>query len=91
MSTQSFSWFSNKGIAALALIGAVSYFLLIEHRQHVFQFLPYLILLLCPLMHVFMHRGHGGHAHGDHTESNDEAYRRGLEEGKKHSSHTDYH
>lgn len=28
---------------------------------------PYLILLLCPLMHIFMHRGHGGHGgHGDH-------------------------
>jgi hypothetical protein len=24
-------------------------------------------LLLCPLMHIFMHRGHGGHGgHGDH-------------------------
>ncbi len=31
---------------------------------------PWLILLLCPLMHIFMHRGHGGHGghsgHGDH-------------------------
>jgi hypothetical protein len=26
--------------------------------------LPYLILLACPLMHLFMHRGHGGHQHG---------------------------
>jgi hypothetical protein len=25
--------------------------------------LPYLLLLACPLMHVFMHRGHGGHHH----------------------------
>lgn len=22
---------------------------------------PYLFLLACPLMHLFMHRGHGGH------------------------------
>ncbi len=29
--------------------------------------LPFSVLLLCPLMHVFMHRGHGGHgAHGVH-------------------------
>ena len=47
------------GWAALALIGAVSYFLFIEHKQHIFQALPYLILLLCPLMHVFMHGSHG--------------------------------
>jgi hypothetical protein len=26
--------------------------------------LPFLILLLCPVMHIFMHRGHGGQ--GDH-------------------------
>jgi hypothetical protein len=28
--------------------------------------LPWLILLACPLMHIFMHGGHGGHgdAHG---------------------------
>jgi hypothetical protein len=29
--------------------------------------LPYLIFLLCPLSHLFMHRGHGGH--GGHHES----------------------
>ncbi len=34
------------------------------------SYLPYLILLLCPLMHVFMHRGHGGH--GDHKNHNNE-------------------
>ena len=71
------------------LIGAASYFLLIEHRQHLFQWLPYLIFALCPLMHIFMHRGHSGHGsheqQGSHKseESEDEAYRRGLEEGKK--------
>jgi hypothetical protein len=25
------------------------------------QYLPYLFFLACPLMHLFMHRGHGGH------------------------------
>jgi len=28
------------------------------------QTLPYLLLLACPLMHLFMHHGHGGHQHG---------------------------
>jgi hypothetical protein len=38
-----------------------------EHRAHVLGALIYLPLLLCPLMHLFMHHGHGGHHHqGDH-------------------------
>jgi hypothetical protein len=32
--------------------------LVIDHWAHVFGVLPYLILLACPLMHLFMHRGH---------------------------------
>ncbi len=36
------------------------FFLLTEHTAHVFGALPYLLLLACPLMHVFGHR-HGGH------------------------------
>lgn len=43
---------------AILIIG---YFLLTEHRAHVFQFLPYIFLLACSLMHVFMHRGHHNH------------------------------
>ena len=90
--SQSF-WFTPKGLAALGLIGAVSYFLLMEHREHLFQFLPFLILLLCPLMHLFMHGGHGGH--GDHTDHSDEsekdAYQQGLEDGRKESQHRHHH
>lgn len=33
-------------------------YLIIEHRPHLFGWLPYLIILACPLMHFFMHRGH---------------------------------
>ena len=39
-------------------------FLITEHRGHLSELLyyvPFLLLLACPLMHVFMHRGHGGH------------------------------
>jgi len=47
---------------------AVAVFLLFtEHRAHVLGFLPWLLLLACPLMHLFMHGGHGNHGeHGDH-------------------------
>lgn len=47
-----------------AALGIISYFLIVEHREHILPFLPYLFLLACPLMHIFMHRGHGhGHSH----------------------------
>lgn len=58
-------WLSPNGIAAIALIGALLYFLLTEHRAHFIYALPYLILLLCPVMHIFMHHGHGGHSGRD--------------------------
>ena len=38
------------------------FFLLTEHRAHAFQYLPVLLLLACPLMHLMHgHGGHGGH------------------------------
>lgn len=57
--------------ASLVLCGflALAGFLLItEHGAHVFGALPYLLLLACPLMHLFMHRGHrhGGAREADH-------------------------
>ena len=51
---------------AFAAVGA--YFLITEHRAHVYEYLPYVLLLACPLMHLF--HGHGGHAgHGEDRES----------------------
>lgn len=43
-----------------------AFFLLAEHRAHLLGFLPWLILLACPLMHLFMHGGHGHGGHGSH-------------------------
>ena len=40
----------------------VGYFLWV-HQAHVFQYLPFAFLLLCPLMHLF-----GGHGHHHHRE-----------------------
>lgn len=40
------------------------FFLWEEHRAHIFGALPYVLLLLCPLVHLFMHRGHGSHGSG---------------------------
>lgn len=51
------------GLFILGGIGA--YFLLTRHYAHVVDALPFLLLLACPLMHLFMHHGHGGH--GNHS------------------------
>jgi hypothetical protein len=40
-------------------IGA--FYLVTEHTAHLFGVLPFLLLLACPLMHLFMPGGHGGH------------------------------
>ena len=50
----------------IALAAIAAGLLIAEHRAHVISALPYLIILACPLMHMFMHGGgHGGHGgHG---------------------------
>jgi hypothetical protein len=48
----------------LALVGfavIAGVLLFAEHRAHVLGALIWLPLLLCPLMHMFMHGGHRGH------------------------------
>ena len=41
-----------------------AFFVFTEHRAHAIQWLPYLLLLACPLMHLFHgHGGHDGHKH----------------------------
>ena len=54
-------WGSRYAIGLLVMGAVAAYFLLTEHRAHFFAALPFLLLLACPLMHVFMHRGHGKH------------------------------
>jgi hypothetical protein len=40
-------------------LAIMAFFLLTEHRAHLFGLLPYLLVLSCLFMHLFMH--HGGH------------------------------
>jgi hypothetical protein len=56
-------WKSPLGIACTLAAVAASVYLWIAHEDHVLALVPYLFLAACPLMHVFMHRGHHGH-HG---------------------------
>ena len=60
------------GFIGFALIAV--YLLISEHQAHFIQALPYLLLLACPLLHVFMHGGHGshsGHGHRHDAEKED--------------------
>jgi hypothetical protein len=46
------------GILVSLVVAALGLYLLVNHTGHVLGALPYLFLLACPLMHVFMHGGH---------------------------------
>jgi hypothetical protein len=37
-----------------------------QHLQHIVGMLPYVLLLACPLMHLFGH-GHHHHSHDNHS------------------------
>ncbi|WP_410498852.1 DUF2933 domain-containing protein [Chitinibacter sp. S2-10] len=61
-------WGSRYAMGLIVIGAAAGYFLLTEHLAHVLGALPVLLLLACPLMHIFMHHGHGGHQHHHHDE-----------------------
>lgn len=45
-----------------AILIVAAYFVWTEYKGQGADLLPYLLLLACPLMHLF-HHGHGTHAH----------------------------
>jgi hypothetical protein len=51
---------SGLGLAATLSVAAVGAYLLWTHTGHAVAALPYVLLLACPLMHLFGHR----HSHG---------------------------
>ena len=48
------------------VLGIAAILFIIDHWAHALGALPYLILLACPLMHLFMHGKHGHGHHNDH-------------------------
>jgi copper chaperone CopZ len=58
--TRSRTWWAFAGFVAIA-----GFFLVTEHRAHLFGVWPFLFLLACPFLHRFGHGGNGGHGgHG---------------------------
>ena len=63
-------WRSKTGVLLIMLVAISAFYVVREHFSHVSPYLPYLILLICPLMHFFGH-GHGGHGrNADQAEAN---------------------
>lgn len=73
-------WASKTGLVTIAFLAIAAFFLLSEHRAHAFGYLPFLLLLACPVLHMFMHGGHGGH--GRHIQQN--GPEPGAQNGSKH-------
>jgi hypothetical protein len=74
-------WKSRSAIALLVFASVALFLLFSEHRAHFLGVLPYLLLLSCPLMHLFMHHGHG---HGKRGSANEE---HSSESGGDHEQH----
>ncbi len=56
---------SPEGMVMMGFLVIGGAYLWMEHRAHLLGALVFLPLLICPLMHLFMHHGHGDHSgHG---------------------------
>lgn len=55
----------------VGFLAVAAFFLWAEHRAHLLGILPYLLVLACPLMHLFHHgHGHGNHGSGVSSKAN---------------------
>lgn len=74
-------------VASCFFVAVVGFYLVTEHLQHTLGVLPYLILLACPLLHLFMHRGHGGHGgHGGHAHHGSDGARTRADANRNHAN-----
>ena len=58
---------SPAGLVMIGFLAIAGVYLWMEHRADLLGVLVWLPLLACPLMHLFMHHGHGGH----HSQNDD--------------------
>lgn len=57
-------WRTRSGVVLIGFLAVAAYFLITEHSAHIalaVPYLPWLLFLACPLMHLFMHGGSHGH------------------------------
>ena len=56
------SWlFSRTGVATVCALAVLGFLVYTGHSAHLLGLVPYLFILACPLMHIFMHGGHHNH------------------------------
>lgn len=65
-------WRTPTGITVLGFVLVAAFYILREHDAHALGLLPYLVILACPLLHLFGHGSHGGHRHGAGAEGDAE-------------------
>ena len=73
-------WRTRSGVVLLGFLIVAGFYLVTEHTD-VLGVLPFLLLLACPLMHLFMHHGHGGHGRHDDASPRSNASSVGHDEG----------
>lgn len=56
-------WRRPAGMAVTTAALIAGFYLLREHWDHLVGYWSYLLLLVCPLMHLMHGHGHGDHAH----------------------------
>ena len=68
--TKTTNSFISRNWPTILVLSVVGFYLITEHTAHLLGVLPWLIVLACPFMHIFMHRGHGhgGHDHSQHDQ-----------------------
>lgn len=84
-------WLTWQGLCVLGLGAAMLFFLLTEHTAHTLYALPWAIFLLCPIMHLFMHKGHGGHAGHGGQEPVDSGMPSTEPKAREHGGHGGHH
>ena len=68
------SWlFSRTGIATLVAVSILGFLIYEGHGAHLLGYAPFLLILACPLMHIFMHGGHGQHQAEDKQKDSETA------------------
>ncbi len=87
------SWlFSRTGIATLVVVSVLGFLIYEGHGAHLLGYAPFLLILACPLMHIFMHGGHGGHGgHGSRRDEEEETRAPENQEKNKEHSHGGHH
>lgn len=54
-------WRTVSGLVICGFLLVAGFYLVTEHTAHLWGVLPFLLILACPLMHMFHHHGHGKH------------------------------